>query len=73
MRGVGKDNEPEGSKRIAKLHGEELVSNNQDIEQIKAIVETTGERYVSKGGTIQFAGIENGSTVRIIPAGFCWR
>ncbi len=55
------------------MHGEELVSNNQDIEQIKAIVETTGERYVSKGGTIQFAGIENGSTVRIIPAGFCWR
>ncbi len=47
--------------------------DNKDIEQIKTIIETMGQRYLSKGGNIQFAGIENGTTVRIMPAGFCWR
>jgi hypothetical protein len=49
------------------------VNNEQDIEQIKMIVETMGQRYLSKGGNIEFAGIENGTTVKIMPAGFCWR
>lgn len=49
------------------------MANEQDVQQIKAIVEMTGQRYLAKGGNIQFAGIENGNTVRVMPAGFCWR
>lgn len=44
----------------------------QDIEQIKSIIETMSRRYQAKGGNVRFAGIEGG-TIKIAPAGFCWR
>lgn len=44
-----------------------------DIEQIKSIIENMNQRYQVKGGAITFAGIEGGSTIKIAPAGFCWR
>ncbi|HEX9021684.1 MAG TPA: hypothetical protein VF903_10540 [Nitrospirota bacterium] len=44
----------------------------QDVEKIKAIIEEKSRRYRNAGGDVQFAGIEGG-TVRITPAGFCWR
>jgi len=45
---------------------------DQNIEQIKTIVAEIGQRYLGKGGNVQFAGVEGG-TVRIAPTGFCWR
>jgi len=48
------------------------MPNENDIRQIKAIIAAAGERYQGKGGDVQFAGIEGG-TVKIAPAGFCWR
>jgi uncharacterized protein (DUF1330 family) len=45
---------------------------DQDIERIKTIVETAGQRYLSKGGSVRLAAIEGGM-VKIAPAGFCWR
>jgi len=45
---------------------------DRHIEQIKAIIAEVGKRYQSKGGDVQLAGIEGG-TVKISPAGFCWR
>ncbi len=44
----------------------------QDIERIRGIVEEKGRRFVSRGGTIRFAGVD-GDTVKIAPSGFCWR
>jgi hypothetical protein len=44
----------------------------QDIEQIKAIIANKAERFRSKAGDVTFAGIECG-TVKITPVGFCWR
>ncbi len=44
----------------------------QDIEKIKIIIEERNQRYVSKGGFVQFAGIDE-DTVKIAPEGFCWR
>jgi hypothetical protein len=46
---------------------------DQDVEQIKSIIEAMNQRYQAKGGAVKFAGIEEGKTVKIAPAGFCWR
>lgn len=46
---------------------------NQDIEQIKSIIDAMNQRYRAKGGAVNFAGIESGKTVKIAPAGYCWR
>jgi hypothetical protein len=48
------------------------LEREQDIEQIKAIIETMNGRYQGKGGDVRLAGIEGG-TVKIAPGGFCWR
>lgn len=45
---------------------------DQNIEQIKTIIAEMGQRYQGKGGDVQFDGVEGG-TVKIAPAGFCWR
>ncbi len=45
---------------------------DQDIEQIKAIIAKKAERFRSRTGDVTLAGIEGG-TVKIVPAGFCWR
>jgi len=45
---------------------------DQDIERIKSIIEEKNQRFQAKGGTVVFAGIEN-TTIKITPAGFCWR
>ena len=45
---------------------------HEDIERIRNIIEEKGRRFMSRGGTVQFAGID-GDTVKIAPAGFCWR
>jgi hypothetical protein len=50
----------------------ERLGQAQDIEQIGAIIASLSQRYLVKGGGVQFAGIEGG-TVKIAPAGFCWR
>jgi len=44
----------------------------QDIEQIKAIIAKKAERFKDKAGDVIFAGVEGG-TVKIAPSGFCWR
>lgn len=45
---------------------------DEDIDRIKGIVDSTGERYARKGGNVLFAGVDGG-TVKIAPAGFCWQ
>jgi hypothetical protein len=45
---------------------------DQDIERIKAIIAEKSKRYQSKMGEVTFVGIDDG-TVKIAPAGFCWR
>ena len=45
---------------------------DQDIEQIKAVIAEKNRRFENRGGEVTFAGIEGG-TVKIAPAGFCWR
>jgi hypothetical protein len=44
----------------------------QDIEQIKAIIAKKAERFKSRTGDVIFAGVED-NTVKIAPTGFCWR
>jgi hypothetical protein len=48
------------------------MHNDQDIARIKEIVEDLSRRYQAKDGAITFAGIDGG-TVKVAPAGFCWR
>jgi len=43
-----------------------------DIEHIKMIVSEMSKRYQTKDGEVTFAGVDGG-TVKIAPAGFCWR
>jgi len=43
-----------------------------DIERIKEIIEDLNRRYQAKDGSVTFAGTEGG-TIRVAPAGFCWR
>jgi len=43
-----------------------------DIEQIKTIIAEMSSRYRTKDGEVTFAGVDGG-TVKISPAGFCWR
>lgn len=45
---------------------------DQDIERIKTIIDERNQRYAPKGGSVLFAGIQD-ETVKITPAGFCWR
>jgi hypothetical protein len=45
---------------------------DQDIEQIKEIVNNMSQRYERKDGTISFAGVDEG-VVKVAPDGFCWR
>lgn len=44
----------------------------RDIEKIKIIIEEKNQRFQNRGGEVRFAGTEGG-TVKIAPAGFCWR
>ncbi len=44
----------------------------QDIEKIKTIIDAMSRRYKERGGELRLAGVEGG-TVKITPAGFCWR
>lgn len=48
------------------------VMLEQDIEKIKVIIEERNQRFASKGGNVQLAGVEGGM-VKIAPSGFCWR
>ena len=43
-----------------------------DIEQIRRIINAVAKRYQVKGGAIRIVGVEGG-TVKIAPGGFCWR
>jgi hypothetical protein len=44
----------------------------RDIERIREIIRNKAQRYQSRMGDVTFAGVEGG-TVKIAPAGFCWR
>lgn len=48
------------------------MNNDHDIEQIKAIIAAMSEKYQVRGGDVRFAGVDGG-TIKIAPAGFCWR
>lgn len=43
-----------------------------DIERIKMIVSEMSRRCRTKDGEVKVAGVDGG-TVKIAPAGFCWR
>jgi hypothetical protein len=43
-----------------------------DIEQIRRIINAVAKRYQVQGGDIRFVGVDGG-TVKIAPSGFCWR
>lgn len=45
---------------------------DQDIDKIKMLIEERNARYAVKGGSVSLAGVDGG-TVKIAPAGFCWR
>ena len=45
---------------------------DNDIEQIKSIINAVAMQYQAQGGDIRFAGVEGG-VVKIAPGGFCWR
>jgi hypothetical protein len=44
----------------------------QDIEQIRELIQNKAQRYRSRMGDVTLAGVEGG-TVKIAPTGFCWR
>ena len=44
----------------------------REIDRIKAMLEEQNHRYASRGGSVVLHGIEGG-TVKIAPAGFCWK
>jgi hypothetical protein len=44
----------------------------QDLEQIKAVIENVSRKYVNKGGAVRLAAVEGG-TIKVSPTGFCWR
>ncbi len=48
------------------------MSDEQDIQRIRDIIEDVSRRYQAKDGAVTFAGIDGG-TVTVSPAGFCWR
>ncbi len=48
------------------------MENQADIVRIREIIEAASLRYQAKDGAVTFAGVENG-TVKVAPAGFCWR
>jgi len=48
------------------------IVEQHDIEQIRAIIANKAERFKSKAGDVILADVEGG-TVKIAPAGFCWR
>jgi hypothetical protein len=43
-----------------------------DIEQIRRIINAVAKQYHVKDGDIRFVGVEGG-IVKISPSGFCWR
>jgi pyrimidine operon attenuation protein/uracil phosphoribosyltransferase len=45
---------------------------DRDIERIKEIIAEKNKRYQHRGGEVVLAGIDGGS-VKIAPAGFCWK
>jgi len=49
-----------------------VKTDQDDIERIKMIIEERNQRYALRGGSVSLAAIE-GETVKIAPAGFCWR
>jgi hypothetical protein len=44
----------------------------KDIEKIRQIISEESQKYAALGGEIQFIDIKDRS-VRIRPAGICWR
>jgi hypothetical protein len=48
------------------------LDRHQDIERIKAIIAEKRKQYEHRGGEVVLAGVE-GTTIKIAPAGFCWR
>jgi Fe-S cluster biogenesis protein NfuA len=52
------------------IFGGKLLDN--DIEQIRSIINAVAMQYQAKGGDIRFVGVEGG-VVKIAPSGFCWR
>jgi len=44
----------------------------KDIEKIKQIIDEERQKYTALGGDIEFVDIKD-RTVRIRPAGICWR
>jgi hypothetical protein len=48
------------------------LEKQKDSERIRLMIEEQNLRYASRGGSVALAGIE-GSTIKITPAGFCWR
>lgn len=44
----------------------------EDIDKIKAIINGKAERFRPRMGDVTFAGVDGG-TVKIAPAGYCWR
>ncbi|HTP05906.1 MAG TPA: hypothetical protein VMM54_12215 [Nitrospirota bacterium] len=52
------------------IFGGKFLDN--DIEQIRSIINAVAVRYQAQGGDIRFAGVEGG-VVKIVPTGFCWR
>jgi hypothetical protein len=51
----------------------DTAMHDQDIEQIRSIIDAMSRRYQARDGAVTFAGIKDGTTVKIAPAGYCWR
>jgi len=50
----------------------ERLGQAHDVEQIRAIIAEKNKQYERRGGEVALTGVEGG-TVKIAPAGFCWR
>jgi len=48
------------------------LTRERDIDKIRMIIAEKNKRFQGRGGEVQFAGVDGG-TVKIAPAGFCWR
>jgi hypothetical protein len=44
----------------------------RDIERIRKIIARKAERFRSRMGDVNLAGVEGG-TIKIAPTGYCWR
>jgi hypothetical protein len=52
--------------------GMNSLDRHQDIDRIKTIIAEKNKQYEHRGGDVALAGVEGG-TVKIAPAGLCWR